>query len=131
METKSGSTTENVEEWTYDDLGRPTKKTTQIYSEHYTSTTAYDCQSRVTEMTFPSGVVMKPTYDSLGHLTDVKDGSGNTLLEIKVKDANGEVTQLRLMGWFVFFFSFFCIFCIFVLFCFRFAFISIFLKSSS
>ena len=45
---------------------------------------------------------MKPTYNSLGHLTHVTDGTGKVLVQVMAKAATGSVTQLRLGGWFVF-----------------------------
>jgi len=64
----------------YDTLGRQTSNATTIdVTTPYTATASYDTNGRIATQTYPSGLVVKYVYTTLGYLKEVRDNASNAL----------------------------------------------------
>src|ERR1700722_11904197 len=65
------------ESYTYDILGRATELDKVIGSTTYSTEYAYNLASEMTQITYPSGRIVKQTFDAIGRLCGV-GASGST-----------------------------------------------------
>lgn len=78
---------------TYDSVARPTGTSTTIGSAFSTAVT-YDTAGRVATQTYPSGLVVKYVYTSLGYLSEVRNNISNALYwKANTRDAESHLTQ--------------------------------------
>jgi RHS repeat-associated protein len=61
--------------YTYDLLGRVTQEQQIINGNSYTIGYQYNLAGQVTSLTYPSGRVVQPSYDTIGRLTSVSTGT--------------------------------------------------------
>ena len=64
-----------TENYTYDKLGRKIQVQRTIYNVNYTTGYAYNLTSGVTQMTHPSGRVVKRSFDAIGRLQTLQNNS--------------------------------------------------------
>ena len=77
----------------YDSLGRNTSSTTTVDTT-YTGSVTYDANGRVATQTYPTGLVIKYVYSSLGYLTEVRNNQTNALYwRADTKNAAGQLLQ--------------------------------------
>ena len=79
----------------YDTVARPVQVTEQRATGTYTTTMAYDSQSRVARLAYPNGVVVRYGYLH-GYLRSVADDSGHMLWKTKGMDAQGRLLEAEL-----------------------------------
>ena len=78
----------------YDALGRPVQVATTIDGAVYTMAAAYDADSRISQVTYPSGFVASYHYNSLGYANQLTDGSSaQTYWTADALDAEQHLTQ--------------------------------------
>ena len=80
----------------YDAYGRPTRETSTIGGERFTSSRTYDSAGRVSTVTYPkSGLVVRREYTATGYLEKVrKDGScGTAYWTAEAVNAEGQVKE--------------------------------------
>jgi RHS repeat-associated protein len=79
--------------FTYDSLGRPVQVATTIDDTVYTMAAAYDANSRLSRVTYPSGFVASYHYNSLGYANQLTDGgSAQTYWTANAVDAEQHLT---------------------------------------
>jgi RHS repeat-associated protein len=66
------------ENYAYDLLGRETQLQKVINGTTYTTSYGYNLASELTSITYPSGRVVKPSYDAVGRLAALADTMGST-----------------------------------------------------
>lgn len=69
-----GSGSEN---YTYDNLGRPTQLQKIVGTTTYTTTFGYNLANELTSITYPSGRIVQPSYDAVARLSQVASGTTN------------------------------------------------------
>jgi RHS repeat-associated protein len=69
-----GSGSEN---YTYDNLERPTQLQKIIGSTTYTTTFGFNLANELTSITYPSGRIVQPSYDAVARLSQVASGATN------------------------------------------------------
>jgi YD repeat-containing protein len=79
--------------YSYDSLMRPYFVSTTV-DVAYNTTTTYDILNRVATQSFPTGLVLKYVYTSLGYLSEVRNNANNKLYwRANARDAEGHLTQ--------------------------------------
>ena len=77
----------------YDNLGRASSTTTTLDTT-YTVSVNYDASGRVDTQSYPSGLVAKYVYTTLGYLKEVRNNTGNALYwQANNFDAEGHLLQ--------------------------------------
>lgn len=66
------------ETYTYDNMGRRTQMQKVIGANTYTTSYQYNYASELTQITYPSGRQVKPSYDAIGRLSTLADTMGST-----------------------------------------------------
>jgi len=80
--------------FSYDTLGRPVQVGTVINGTTHTFAAAYDGNSRLTQVSYPSGLVAKYAYTNLGYSNQLADGtSGAAYWSLNAMDAEGHILQ--------------------------------------
>jgi RHS repeat-associated protein len=79
--------------FTYDGLTRPTGVTITIASTNYTFAATYDPSSRLSTVTYPSGLMLTYTYTSLGYAQNVTGPSNLVYWTANARDAELHLTQ--------------------------------------
>ncbi|MBR1201849.1 MULTISPECIES: RHS repeat domain-containing protein [unclassified Bradyrhizobium] len=78
----------------YDALGRPAQVSTTIDDASYVMAAAYDANSRLTKVTYPSGFTARYGYNSLGYANQLlDDATGQVHWTANAMDAEGHLTQ--------------------------------------
>jgi RHS repeat-associated protein len=78
----------------YDSLGRPVQVATTISGATYTMGAAYDANSRLSTVSYPSGFTAKYSYTNLGFANQLQDtSSGLAYWTANAMDALGHLTQ--------------------------------------
>ncbi|WP_298363011.1 RHS repeat-associated core domain-containing protein [uncultured Bradyrhizobium sp.] len=78
----------------YDVLGRPAQVSTTIDGASYVMAAAYDSNSRLTKVTYPSGFTARYGYNSLGYANQLlDDATGQVHWTTNAMDAEGHLTQ--------------------------------------
>ena len=67
------------ESYTYDILGRLTQLQKVVSGTTYTTSYSYNLAGSVTSVTYPSGKVINRSYDTIGRLSSIANGSSNLL----------------------------------------------------
>lgn len=81
--------------YAYDSLCRVTAISEMRKTDYYTTAFTYDSLSRLSNVTYPSGVTMSKEYTATGHLRTLRGGHGELLWETVAKNAMGQVTQYQ------------------------------------
>lgn len=83
--------------FTYDNLGRKSAEVMAVNGQSYTTTYAYDSQSRIDRLTYPaSGLVLKHVYNAYGFLTELRNNADNSpFWTLLAMDAKGDMIQQR------------------------------------
>ena len=83
-------------QFTYDARGRAIQRTRYVAANQKTYTTgyAYDSADHLTTLTYPDGFQVTYTYDSLGNVNSVKDGSGKSIASGLAYSASGRLQGL-------------------------------------
>jgi RHS repeat-associated protein len=76
----------------YDALGRPTQVSTTVGGTTYAMSAAYDANSRLTQVTYPSGFAANFDYNNLGYANQLSDGGAQTFWTLNSMDAEQHVT---------------------------------------
>jgi RHS repeat-associated protein len=84
------------EQYSYTNYGLPESTTTSFDNSSYTVTQHYDSYNRPLGVTYPTGYVAANSYNSYGHLEQVKDSTGTTLWTANDVDALGNLEQFTL-----------------------------------
>ena len=81
-------------DFAYDSLGRPVAVATMIDGTAYTMAAAYDANSRLSQVTYPSGFAASYHYNSLGYANQLTDGStAQAYWTANALDAEQHLTQ--------------------------------------
>ncbi len=85
----------HVRTFTYDNLGRPASQNEEIDRGNYSIRNDYDALSRVSKVTYPSGLVVQNRYDANGYLQQIERSGGPATVYWKATgyDADGHITQ--------------------------------------
>ena len=81
--------------YTYDALARPVQVTEQRTTGTYATTMAYDSQSRVIRLTYPSGMIVRYGYHH-GYLNSISDNDGRLLWKTNDINACGQLLEAEL-----------------------------------
>ncbi|HEX4860812.1 MAG TPA: RHS repeat-associated core domain-containing protein, partial [Rhizomicrobium sp.] len=80
----------------YDSLSRPTQVNLSINGGTYTYNRSYNSDSRMATLTYPSGLVVKYVYTTLGYLYQVQDNATSAVLwTAKSRDAELHLTEAQ------------------------------------
>ena len=79
--------------FSYDTLGRPTQVSTTVGGAAYIMAAAYDSNSRLSQVTYPSGFVANYAYNNLGYANQMSDGGAQTFWTLNGMDAEQHITQ--------------------------------------
>jgi RHS repeat-associated protein len=79
--------------FTYDTLGRPVIVSSAVEGSTYTFTAAYDGNSRLSTVTYPSSASLTYTYTSLGYAQQVTGPGGQVYWTANARDAELHLTQ--------------------------------------
>lgn len=79
----------------YDALGRPSRTQTVVEGDTFAFETTYDGNGRVATVTYPqTGFAIRNTYNGLGYLVDIRDGTTNDLYwQANARNAHGQLTR--------------------------------------
>ncbi len=84
------------EAYTYDTYGRLTSTSKTIEGSAYVTSYAYDAQSRMSALTYPSGFKVNYLYDDMGYLSQVKrDDTDANIWRADTRNAYGQYTDCQ------------------------------------
>jgi RHS repeat-associated protein len=83
----------NSTEIRYDGRGRINWKNEKIDNQDHVTIYSYNSYGNVTQTNFPSGFIEKNEFDSNGYLTNIKNGSDQTLYSTTSMNGQGQVTN--------------------------------------
>ena len=99
----SGVSLTHIESYLYDDIGRVTSKSTSMAedNQYWSTSSTYDCNSRVDTTTLPTGLVVENQYSgSTGHLERIwVPKTGQELYKINSKNSANQVLSMTMGGW--------------------------------
>src|SRR5262249_22053683 len=80
--------------YTYDTLGRPVQAATTVSGTTYTFAAAYDANSRLSQLTYPTGFALSYTYTNLGYSSQLTAAAtGQVYWTANARDAEMHLTQ--------------------------------------
>ena len=77
----------------YDAYLRLVSVSEQLFGTTYETSLEYDIASRISRMTYPTGITVRNGYSVYGHLNSISDEAGHPLWEVDKTNAIGQILQ--------------------------------------